>query len=231
MFPDDLLEALRRFDTPTICNALERVVPHRQGYGYTTQPLLCAHPDLPPLVGYARTATIRAAQPSGRDAAAERKARLDYYRHVSEEPHPTVTVIQDLDPAPGWGAWWGEVNTHVHRGLGSLGVITNGSVRDLDQVAEGFQLLAGSVGPSHAFVHPVESAVAVTVAGMAVQPGDLIHADRHGAVVIPTDVADRVPAAAQEVMRGEAPLIQASKRPGFGYDVLERLLRGGSRDH
>ena len=165
---DKVLDALRRLDTPTVCNALERVAPGRQGYGYTTQPLFCVHPSLPPMVGYARTATIRAAHPSDRDPETDGAARLAYYRHVAEAPHPTVTVIQDLDPSPGYGAWWGEVNTHVHRGLGSLGLVTNGSVRDLDQVAEGFQLLAGSVGPSHAFVHAVECGVPVTVAGMAV---------------------------------------------------------------
>jgi regulator of RNase E activity RraA len=231
MLNDPILEALRRFDTPTICNALERVAPARHGYGYTTQPLCCAHPGLPPIVGYARTATIRAAHPSDRDPKAEGKARLAYYRHMAEEPHPTVTVIQDLDPSPGYGAWWGEVHTHVHRGLGSLGVVTNGSVRDLDQVAEGFQLLSGSVGPSHAFVHAVQSGVPVTVAGMAVLPGDLIHADRHGAVVIPLDVAERVPEAAEEVMRGESVLIEASKRPDFGIEVLERIFGGGRGDH
>jgi regulator of RNase E activity RraA len=228
---DQVLEALRRFDTPTVCNALERVAPARQGYGYTTRPLFCAHPELPPIVGYARTATIRAAHPADRDSDAERKARLAYYRHVAEAPHPTVTVIQDLDASPGYGAWWGEVHTHVHRGLGSLGVVTNGSVRDLDQVAEGFQMLAGSVSPSHAFVHAVESGVPVTVAGMAVRPGDLIHADRHGAAVIPLEVAERVPGAAEDVMRGESVLIEASKRPGFGIEVLERIFGGGGGEH
>ena len=94
-------------------------------------------------------------------------------------------MIQDLDPLPGFGAWWGEVNTNVHRGLGSLGVVTNGSIRDLDPCAEGFQLLAGSVGPSHAYVHVVDHRRTGEVAGMVVRPGDLVHADRHGAVVVP----------------------------------------------
>jgi regulator of RNase E activity RraA len=231
MLADDVLAALRRLDTPTVCNALEGVVPQRQGYGYTTRPLFCAHPALPPIVGYARTATISAAHPAGRDAEAEQKLRLAYYRHIAEGPHPTVTVIEDLDPSPGYGAWWGEVHTHVHRGLGSLGVITNGSVRDLDQVAEGFQMLAGSVGPSHAFVHAVECGQTVTVAGMTVRPGDLVHADRHGAVVIPLDVAERVPAAAEAVQRGESVLINASKQPGFGIEVLERMLGRGGGEH
>jgi regulator of RNase E activity RraA len=222
----DALFALARFDTPTICNALEVVVPARRGHGFTFHPLVCLHPEAKPIVGQARTATIRAATPSGRSAAEERRVVLEYYRHIASPPHPTITVIEDLDPVPGTGAWWGEVHTHVHRGLGSLGAITNGSVRDLDQVASGFQVLAGKVGPSHAHVHPVEVAVPVTVAGMRVNPGDWIHADRHGAVVVPPEAVDALPAAAETIARGERVLIEASQRPDFDVARLEALLAG-----
>lgn len=225
-----LLEALRSFDTPTICNALERVAPERTGYGYTTRPLVCVRPELPPIVGYARTATIRAVQPSAGGAAADREARLAYYQSIAAPPHPTITVIEDLDPAPGFGAWWGEVHTHVHRGLGSLGVVTNGSARDLDQLAEGFQVLAGNVAPSHAYVHPVAWDIPVTVHGMQVRPGDLVHADRHGAVVIPEDVAAEVPEAAAAIAKGESVLIEASKKPDFDFEMLRSLITGAG-DH
>jgi regulator of RNase E activity RraA len=230
MTTPELFEALKAFDTPTICNALERVAPERTGYGYTTSPLVCVHPELPPIVGYARTATIRAVQPSPRDEAAEREARLAYYESVAAAPHPTITVVEDLDPHPGVGAWWGEVQTHLHRGLGSLGVVTNGSVRDLDELAEGFQLLAGNVGPSHAFVHPVAWEVPVSVHGMEVRPGDLVHADRHGAVVIPEDVAASLPDAALEIAKHESVLIEASKKPDFNFETLRSLITG-RRDH
>ena len=142
-----VLDALRGLDTPTVCNAIEKVAPERTGLGFTSQPLVCAHPALPPMVGYARTATMRALQPSGRNEADELEAVLDYYRHMGEPPHPTISVIEDIDPTPGYGAWWGEVHTSMHQGLGSLGVITNGSIRDLEQCAEGFQMLAGASGP------------------------------------------------------------------------------------
>jgi regulator of RNase E activity RraA len=221
----EVLAKLRGFDTPTLCNAMELVLPARQGHGFTRKPLHCVHPDLPPMVGYARTARICASRPSGRDRAAEREVTLAYYRHVAEPPHPTVTVIEDVDREP-VGAWWGEVHTHLHRGLGSLGVVTDGSVRDLDQVAEGFQLLAHGVGPSHAHVHPVDVGTPVTVAGMTVHPGDLIHADRHGALVIPLDVAAELPQAAERVMKVERVMIEASKQPDFGIAKLEQLLAG-----
>jgi len=223
-----LLAELRGFDTPTLCNALELVLPSRQGHGFTRTPLHCVHPELAPMVGFARTAHICASRPSNRDPAAERAVTLAYYRHVAEPPHPTITVIEDIDREP-VGAWWGEVHTHVHRGLGSLGVITDGTVRDLDQVAEGFQVLARGVGPSHAHVHVFDVGSPVTVAGMSVSPSDLIHADRHGALVIPVDVAPQLPDAAQRVMKGERVLIEASKQPDFGIAKLEQLMRG--RDH
>jgi len=155
---------------------------------------------------------------------------LAYYESVAAPPHPTITVVEDLDPSPGVGAWWGEVQTHLHRGLGSLGVITNGSVRDLDELAEGFQVLAGNVGPSHAFVHAVEWEIPVTVHGMQVRPGDLVHADRHGAVVIPDDLAASLPEAAVAIGKGESVLIEASKKPDFDFETLRSLITG-RRDH
>ena len=221
----EVLAELRGFDTPTLCNALELVLPSRQGHGFTRAPLYCVHPELPPMVGYARTARICASRPSDRDPAAQREVTQAYYRHVAEPPHPTITVIEDIDREP-VGAWWGEVHTHLHRGLGSLGVVTDGTVRDLEQVAEGFQMLAHGVGPSHAHVHVVDVGSPVTVAGMSVTPGDLVHADRHGALLIPVDVAPQLPDAARRVMKAESVLIEASKQPDFGIEKLEQLMRG-----
>lgn len=220
------LEALRAFDTPTICNALEIVAPERRGSGYSVQPFVCPRPDLKPIVGYARTATLRAMQPSNRGSDADTQVRLDYYADQAAGPHPTITVIEDLDAVPGYGAWWGEVNTSIHQGLGSRGVITNGSIRDLDDAAPGYQMLAGMVGPSHAWVHIEEFGISVTVHGMTVHPGDLIHADQHGAVVVPVDVVADIPVAVADIVAREKILIDASREPGFGIDVLRNLLRG-----
>jgi len=225
---DDLLDALTALDTPTVCNALEVVAPQRRGHGYTVQPFFCPRPELGSMVGYARTATIRAMQPSERTAEEATEVRLSYYEHIGSGTGPTVTVIEDLDAVPGYGAWWGEVNTNIHQGLGSLGVITNGSIRDLDDSAAGFHLLAGMPGPSHAWIRVEEFACPVTVHGMTVEPGDLIHADRHGAVVIPIPVAEQVPEAAAEIARGEQRLIKASQQAGFSAATLRELLAGGS---
>ncbi len=225
---DAQLDAIRALDTPTVCNALEIVAPQRRGHGYTVEPFVCPRPELGSLVGYARTGTIRSMQPSERSAAASTEMRLAYYEHIGSGQGPTITVIEDLDPIPGYGAWWGEVNTSIHQGLGSLGVITNGSIRDLDDSAEGFGLLAGMTAPSHAWVRVEAYDCPVTVHGMAVEPGDLIHADRHGAVVVPLDVVADLPAAAADIATAEARLIEASRQPGFSAADLRRLLGGGA---
>jgi len=207
------------------------VAPERRALGFTCAPLVCVDPALPPMVGFARTATIRAVAPS--DLPAERQAaqRVAYYEYVAAGPAPRVVVIQDLDPRPGFGAFWGEVNSAIHKGLGCLGGITNGSIRDLDDLAPGFQLLAGEVGPSHAHVHVRDFAVQVNVHGMTVSDGDLIHADRHGAVVVPVAVARDLPAAVDLIARREKVILDVARGPGFDIEVLKQALARSKEIH
>jgi len=224
MLDQHALDALAQFDTPTICNAIEVVAPERRGWGYTVAPFFVLDRSARPIVGYARTATIRASQPSGRAPEAASASRIGYYRYIDEGDEPTVTVIEDIDAHVGYGAWWGEVHSNVHKGLGSLGVVTNGSIRDLDDWAVGFQALAGSVATSHAWVHEVDYGIPVNVHGMRVAPGDLIHADVHGAVVVPHDVARDIPGAVERLVAAEAKLIGAAQADGFTAEVYERLM-------
>lgn len=221
---DDLIAELMSVDTPTVCNALEILAPERRGFGFTTRPLVCIRPELGPTVGIARTATIRAIPPrhSPADQAAARDA---YYDYIDRGPKPSVVVIEDLDDEPGYGSFWGEVNSNIHKGLGCDAVITNGSVRDLADIAEGFQMLADRVGPSHAFVHVVDHAQPVTVAGIEVSDGDLIHADQHGAVVIPQSVCGEIKETADLVARRERVIITAATQPGFDAEALRRAQR------
>ncbi len=224
---EDLRQELQSFDTPTVCNALEALAPARRGYGYTTEPLFCLRPALKPLVGMAKTATIRAAHPSDLTGAAARELSDAYYAYIDAGPKPSVVVMHDADERRGYGAFWGEVNSAIHKGLGCAGLVTDGSVRDLPDVAEGFQMLACRVGPSHAFVHMVDFGRPVDVAGMRVRDGDLIHADQHGAVVIPHDVAAEVAAAARRLQRRERVIIEAARTPGFDIAKL-RIAQGKS---
>ncbi len=225
---EDELKNLTRWDTPTICNALEVVMPERRGYGFTVEPFFCLDPSLPPMVGYARTTKIRAAQPAGTDAGSN---RISYYEYIAQPPGPTIVVIEDIDPKPGIGAFWGEVNTAVHKGLGALGVVTNGSIRDLPDCAPGFQALGGLVGPSHAFVHPVDFNCAVTVHGMQINHGNVIHADQHGAVVVPPDAVSKIPRAVELISRREAQILEAARGDDFNIDKLKKAIRTSADIH
>jgi len=225
------LEALRRHDTPTICNALEIVAPERRSTGFTSLPFVCADPALPPMVARARTATIRAIAASDLDPSEVKSKRTAYYEYVASGDEPTVVVMQDLDHIPGFGAFWGEVNSNVHKALGSEGVITNGSIRDLDVLASGFQLLAGVIGPSHAHVHVVDFGNQVNVHGMTVRHGDLIHADQHGAVVVPDNLIKEIPAAVALIEKREKVILDACKAPGFNIEVLKKALQISAEIH
>ena len=177
------LERLKQWDTPTICNGLEVIMPERRAIGFTVEPMVAAERKLPPMVGLARVGMIRAKEPPRGPVA----SRLDWYDYVAKADLPTVVVLQDVDDRPGYGAFWGEVHSRVHKALGALGCVTNGSYRDCDMLAPGFQIIGGRIGPSHAHVHLVDFGKAVNVFGMQVAHDDVVHADFHGAVVIPAE--------------------------------------------
>jgi len=205
------LETLRQWDTPTICNGLELIVPERRAIGFTVEPMAVLHPDAAPIVGLARTGTVRAKEPP-RGAVAN---RLDWYDYVSKASLPTIVVLQDLDDRPGYGAFWGEVNTTVHMKLGAEGCVTNGSFRDLSASAKGFQILGGRVGPSHAHIHVVDFGGPVNIFGMQAAHDDVIHADCHGAVVVPAECVTKLPAAIDLVTRREKVILDLCASPDF----------------
>jgi regulator of RNase E activity RraA len=224
MHSQELFAHLRQFDTPTICNALEIASGSRELSAFTHHTLTPASKRLPAIVGFARTATIRSSTPY--DPARRRQNQLRYYEYVARPEQPSIAVIQDIDEQPGLGAFWGEVNTHIHWALGCVGTVTNGSMRDLDAMHPEFQCLAGSLSPSHAWVQVVELEQPVEIFGMQVSPNNIVHADRHGAVVIPAQHLEKLPAAIDLMARREKVLLDAAKRPGFDlsalYDAFEK---------
>ena len=219
-------EFLRAIDTPTVCNLIEIVAPERRGSGYTIRHLHCPFPDLPPMVGFAKTVTMRAKDKVPLGEAGYMNKRLDYLDYVAAAPHPSIVVIEDLDDPVGYGAFWGEVQSNVHQALGCLGTITNGSIRDIPMIPPGFQMLAGSIAPSHAYVHVVDFGIAVNVHGMAVRSGDFIHADRHGAVVVPVDRIDAMMAANDGLSQREAKIIGAARAPGASVESIQAAMKG-----
>ena len=223
----ELFEFLRSIDTPTVCNLLEMVAPQRRGAGYTVKHLHCPFPELPPMVGFAKTVTIRTMDKVPLGEASYMAKRLDYLDYVAAAPAPSIVVIEDLDGEhAGYGAFWGEVQSNLHKALGCLGTITNGAIRDIPMIPPGFQMLAGSIAPSHAYVHVVDFNVPVTVHGMAVASDDLLHADQHGAVVVPVETVAAMRPALDKLTQQEARIIQAARAAGATVESIKAALRG-----
>ena len=225
------LNKLTEWDTPTICNGLEHLSSEYRVKSFTVEQMQCFDPSLPPIIGYARTAMIRSMTPPEEKPEDIREMRARYYETISAPPNPSISVIQDLDPTPGFGAFWGEVNTAIHKGLGCLGVVTNGSFRDIDACAPGFQLLGGKVAPSHAWVHLVAIECEVNIFGMAVKPNDIIHADRHGAVVVPEECVKELPSAIDVLTRREAVILEVARSPGFNVEILKKAMADSAEIH
>ena len=225
------LNKLTEWDTPTICNGLEHLSSEYRVKSFTVEQMQCFDPSLPPIIGYARTAMIRSMTPPEGKPEDIREMRARYYETISAPPNPSISVIQDLDPTPGFGAFWGEVNTAIHKGLGCLGVVTNGSFRDIDACAPGFQLLGGKVAPSPAWVHLVAIECEVNIFGMAVKPNDIINADRHGAVVVPEECVKELPSAIDVLTRREAVILEVARSPGFNVEILKKAMADSAEIH
>lgn len=225
-----LFEELRRFDTPTICNALLGLLPEKSKLtGFSRQEFQVSSPLQKPIVGLAKTGKIRASV--GIDGDEESRREVEFYEYVNTGAYPKIIVIEDEDSPAGIGAFWGEVHTHLFQRLGALGAVTNGSMRDLDAMAPGFQVLAGQIGPSRAGVHLRAQDCPVKLHGMTIRPGDLIHADRHGAVVIPASVADRVVEAAELVLRRERVLLELLRSPEYTFEKLKAAIEKAGHVH
>lgn len=219
----DLLDLLRSVDTPTVCNAIE-VAQGRRGFDrFTRGTMVHSKPGDPPLVGFARTAKIAGLEPPKEPADVIRARRMDYFRSMAGGEGPTAAVIEDVDYPDCIAGWWGEVHVAVHKGLGLSGAVTNGVVRDLDVLDDGFPVLAGSIGVSHGFVHVVEIGTPVEIFGLSVGQGELIHADRHGALVIPMDLVSGLKAAIEKVVTTENIVLEPARSEGFDIEKLEEV--------
>ncbi len=217
-----LLTLLKQVDTPTVCNAIDVAQGQRGFAAFTRGTMLASHPDAPAMVGYARTAQIAAAEPPNEPADIVRARRMDYYRHMAEGPRPAIAVVEDADYPVCIGAFWGEINTRVHKGFGLSGALTNGVMRDLGDLPEGFPVVAGSIGPSHGFAHVCQIAAPVTVFGLRIHDGDLVHADRHGALVIPAAVVGDLAISIHKLMETERLILGPAREDGFDFQTFAK---------
>ena len=219
--PATLLDKLEQVDTPTVCNAIE-VAQGRRGFNqFTRGTMHHSRPGTPAMVGRARTARIAGLAPPTEPDAVIKARRMAYFRAMARGPAPTVSVVEDLDYPNCIAGWWGEVHVAVHKGLGLKGALTNGVMRDLDVIDDGFPILAGSIGPSHGYVHVRDLGRQVSIMGMQVGEDDLVHADRHGAVVVPEDVIPKLEDAIATVFANENLILGPAREPGFTIEKLE----------
>jgi regulator of RNase E activity RraA len=218
------LEELRQFDTPTVSNAIERFGVRPRSSGFMGPQIRCILKDVGVMVGYACTGQFAAREEA---TAEDRQRTFAWYDAVKETPRPVVAVLQDLDASP-IGSFWGEIQATTHTALGCVGVVTNGGVRDLDEVADlGFGYWASAVLVSHANVHVVRVGGSVEVGGVTVAPGELVHADQHGVCLIPHEVASELAAACRAVQAAERLMLEPLReRIAQGREVdVEELKR------
>ena len=216
------LRTLRRFNTPTISNAIELFNVRPRHTGFLPHTIRCLLPDLGAIVGYAVTSKTRAAPAEANEPVLDLLG--DYFRYVDSHPGPKIAVGEDLDDPPGLGAQFGEVTATIHQKLGCVGHITSGCPRDLDEVhALGFQLFGLNPCVSHAYVRLVEFDTPVSIGGVEIHCGDLIHADKHGVCLIPHEVAHRLAAACAEVERREKPLLEYCSLDDFDLEEYIKL--------
>ncbi len=218
-----MIEALRKISSPSVANAIETFKVRPRSQGQMSSEIRALFPEMGPLVGYAVTAVIRA-EPEPLEG--HRASTFGWWDYVLTIPAPRVVVVHDLDEPRGQGAQWGEVQANIHRALGCAGVVTDGSVRDLDEVrALGFQFAAAHVSVSHAYVHMMDFGLPVKLGGLWVKPGDLIHADQHGVVTIPPEIAPRVPEAVAKVEADERKIIGVCQAKDFSAQRLKDLYK------
>jgi len=216
-----VLDRLRAFNTPTVANAIEVFEVRPRNEGFMRPEIRCIFPRLGVMVGYAVTVKIRSMSPGAQGAAIPPSV---HWQDVMKVAAPRVIVVEDLDDPPGLGSLWGEVNANMHRAMGCVGAVTNGSVRDLDEVEPlGFHFFAGHIAVSHAYVHIVEVGTPARVGGLTVRPGDLLHGDRHGVTNIPLDLAARIPEGVRVVDTMERQIISYSQSPDFTVEGLTAL--------
>lgn len=216
----DQLAALRAITTPTLSNAIELFDVRPRNQGFMSPDVRCLFPELGPMVGYAVTARFTADQP-----AANPGSRYELWKRILQIPEPRVLVLHDLDQPAGVGAFVGEVMATIHQRLGCLGVVTNGCVRDLDEVrALGFHMFAAGACVSHAYVDLVDYGGPVKVGGLVVQTGDLLHADKHGVLSIPKEIAAELPEAAAKINAREQRILSHCKSSQFALQELKRLF-------
>lgn len=224
LLTEEELSGLRQFDTCMIANAIETFNVRLRNTGFTSGNIRCIFPDAPPMVGYAMTARLSSGEPP--IAGSTFHDRGDLWKFLLKSPAPRILVLQDIDDPPGRGAFVGDMHAAVLKALGCIAYITNGSVRELPSIhALGLNLFAGSISVSHAYAHIFELGAAVTIDGMEIHTGDLLHGDRHGILSIPPGIVASVSEVAARLQLAERKVIDYCQSSGFSVEGLTEVMK------
>lgn len=208
-----------------IANAIEKFNVRLRNEGFMDGRVRCMFPDAPPMVGYAVTGRLRSGDPP---IAGVFRDRGDLWTRIFETQAPRILVLEDVDDKPGRGAFVGDMHAAILRALGCVGYVTNGAVRELPSVRRiGMQLFAGSVAVSHAYAHIFDIGIPVTVDGMEVHAGTLLHGDQHGIVTVPAEIAAEVPNVAAKIKQSEQDVIEFCQSKNFSVEKLNGLMKKG----
>ncbi len=218
------LDELLRFDTCSLANAIERFDIRPRNEGFASGVVNCQFPHLPPAAGHAVTGRIQTYMPPVTGKCYY--DHIEWWRYLLTIPAPRIVVLQDFDNRVGFGALFGEVHARICRALGCVAYVTNGAVRDLDEVEPlGLQLFAGNVSVSHAYAHIVDFGVPVEIGGLQINPGDILHGDRHGILNVPPQLVEKLPAAVEQIRSEEDELFQLTGSPDFSVEQLGAKLQ------
>jgi regulator of RNase E activity RraA len=224
LLSEEELSALRQFDTCMIANAIEKFNVRLRNTGFTDGKMRCMFPDAPPMVGYAVTGRLRSGDPP--IAGSFFHDRGDLWTRIPETQAPRILVLEDIDEKPGRGAFVGDMHAAILNALGCVGYVTNGAVRELPSVRRiGVQLFAGTVAVSHAYAHIFDIGIPVTVDGMEVHTGTLLHGDQHGLVTVPAEIAAEIPNVAAKLQRCEQEVIEFCQSKSFSVEKLSALMK------
>lgn len=218
------LDALRRYDSCTVASAIDFLGVRLRNEGYTDLTIRCLTPRPVPLVGHAVTVKIHCSDP--RPEGRAYLERADLLEYLLGAPEPRIVVIQDADEHPGTGALPGEIRARIWRAMGCIGAITNGAVHDLPAIEKmDFHVFASGLTVSHAYAHIVEFGRPVEIGGLRVCHGDLLHADVHGVLSVPVEIAGRIPAIAESILRREGRILDLCRSKDFSPDKLREMLK------
>lgn len=223
MTPADISQFCR-LSTPVVASAIETFRVRLPNTGFCDSTVRCIFEDRLPIAGYAATARIRTSNPAmeGHGYSYE---RTDWWSHILSIPAPRVVVIEDADKPAGLGAFIGEVNANILLALGCVALVTNGAVRDLDEVrTTAFQMFASNVSVSHAYAHIFDFGGPAVVGGLTIRPGELVHGDLNGVQTVPLEIAGQVPSMAQKILLRRQRLIKTCRSADFSADELRKAI-------